>query len=131
VTVELLHPQGEPHNLCDKIVPGDAGTCDLSAAEPNAPIASRPLFETDEIRIDEVVVRGQGEIKDTPHALPGLLIAVSGAPIKVAGLPGVATQMLHAGETLWLPAAGAPKFTLLEGSETKLLLISFKDGAAH
>jgi hypothetical protein len=133
VTIELLHPQGEPRNLCEKIVPGDAGTCDLSAAQRNAPIATRPLLETDEIRIDEVVVRkngNSGDIADKPHTLPGLLVAVSGAPIKIAGVSGpAAAEFLHSGESVWLASGRAPKFTLADGTESKLMLISFKDGA--
>src|SRR5271165_7414871 len=103
VTIELLHPQGEPRNLCEKIVPGDVGSCDLSGDQPSAAIATRPLFETDEVRVDSVVVRRAGDIVDKPHALRGLLIAVSGTPVQVARVPGVMTQVLHAGEMLWLP----------------------------
>jgi hypothetical protein len=130
VTIELLHPQGEPHNLCEKIVPGDLGQCDLSAAASDAPISTRPLFETNEIRVDSVTVRRDGDQMDKPHALPGLLVAVSGAPIKVARIPGVPTQILHPGEMVWLPLQGEPKFTVDEGPESRLILISFKDGAA-
>ncbi len=129
VTIELLRPQGEPRNLCDKIVPGDAGACDLNG-EPNTSIATRPLFETDEVRVSSVVVRRDGDVMDQPHALPGLLVDVSGAPIQVARVPGVPTRVLHAGEMLWLPLASAPKFTVEDGPEARLVLISFKDGAS-
>ena len=129
VTVELLRPQGEPKNLCEKIVPGDAGTCDLSGYVADAPIGVRPLLETDEIRVSEVVVR-KGDATDKPHAQPGLLVAVSAAPIKVSHVAGAATQTLHAGEIIWLPAGAEPKFTVEQGLEVRLLLISFKDAAA-
>jgi quercetin dioxygenase-like cupin family protein len=129
VTIELLRPQGEPRNLCEKIVPGDAGTCDLSGYAADAPIAVRPLLETDEIRVSEVVVR-KGDATDKPHAQPGLLVAVSAAPITVAHVAGAATQTLHAGEIIWLPAGAVPKFTVAEGLESRLLLISFKEAAA-
>jgi len=129
LTIELLHPQSEARNLCDKIVPGDLGACDLSADAPNAAIATRPLFETDEMRVSSVVVRRDGDVMDKPHALPGLLVAVSGAPIQVARIPGVPTRTLHAGEMLWLPLAAEPKFTVEDGPEARLILISFKDGA--
>src|SRR5271154_3491780 len=128
VTVELLRPQGEPKNRCEKIVPGDAGTCDLSGYVADAPIGVRPLLETDEIRVSEVVVR-KGDATDKPHAQPGLLVAVSAAPIKVSHVAGAATQTLHAGEIIWLPAGAEPKFTVDEGPDVRLLLISFKDVA--
>src|SRR5277367_861433 len=57
VTIELLHPQGEPHNLCEKIVPGDVGACDFLREDANAPIATRALFETEEARVYAVTVR--------------------------------------------------------------------------
>jgi hypothetical protein len=127
ITVELLHAQGEPRNLCDKIVPSDLGACDLGADQPNAPIGTRPLLETDEIRVEAITVRRNGDIMDKPHPRPGLLMAVSGAPIKVARIPGVMTQTLHAGEMMWLPLAAEPKFTVEDGPEARLVLISFKD----
>jgi hypothetical protein len=127
ITVELLHAQGEPRNLCDKIVPSDLGACAPGGDEPNAPIGTRPLMETDEIRVDAITVRRNGEVMDKPHARPGLLMAVSGAPIKVARIPGVTTQTLHAGEMMWLPSAAEPKFTVEDGPEARLVLISFKD----
>ena len=128
VTIELLHPQGEPRNLCDKILPSDLGACDLSGDVAGQAIATRPLLETGEVRVSSVVVRRDGDIMDKPHALPGLLIAVSGAAIQVARVPGVPTRTLHAGEVLWLPLGAEPKFTVTEGPEARLLLISFKDG---
>lgn len=128
VTVELLHPQGEPRNLCDKIIPGDAGTCDLTGDAANAAIATRPLFETDEIRVYTVTVRKGSDIADKPHPQPGLLVASSGAAIKVTHVAGVAAQTLHAGEMLWLPLGAEPKFTVEDGSEARLMLIAFKDG---
>jgi quercetin dioxygenase-like cupin family protein len=132
LTIELLHPQGEPRNLCDKIVPGDLGTCDVSGDAASAAIATRPLFETDEIRVFRVVVR-KGDVTDKPRTQPGLLLAVSGAAIKVAHVPGASTRTLHAGEIIWLPVGAKPKFTVADGPEARLVLISFKDaaGAAH
>lgn len=128
LTIELLHPQGEPRNLCEKIVPGDLGACDASADAPGAPLSTRPLFETDEVRVSSVVVRKNGDVVDKAHATPGLLVAVSRAPIQVAGVPGAPTRTLHAGDVLWLSLAAAPKFNVADGSEARLILISFKDG---
>ncbi len=127
VTVELLHPQGEPRNLCEKVVPGELGVCDLSGDQAGAQIATRPVMETDKIRVDQVTVRRDGDIMDKPHTQAGLLIAVSGAPIKIARIPGVMTQTLHSGEMVWLPLNAQPKFTVEEGPEARLILISFKD----
>jgi quercetin dioxygenase-like cupin family protein len=127
VTVELLHPQGEPRNLCDAIVAGNVGSCDgLRSDAANPAMDIRPQLETDEIRVSGVVVR-KGDVTDKPHAQPGLLVAVSGAAIIVTQIPGVAAKTLHAGEMIWLPAGAAPKFAVEDGAETRLMLISFKD----
>jgi hypothetical protein len=125
VTVELLAAQTNPHNLCGKILPGDVGECDLSRDDATAPIRTRPLMETDQIRVDSVTVQ-RGEFMDAGHPQPGLLIDVSGAPIKVARVPGRSTEILHAGEMIWLPVTGEPKFTVEDGTESRLILITFK-----
>jgi quercetin dioxygenase-like cupin family protein len=114
--------------LCDKIIPGDAGTCDLTGDAANAAVATRPLFETDEIRVYAVTVRRGSDLADKPHPQPGLLVATSGAAIKVTHVAGAAAQTLHAGEMLWLPLGAEPKFTVEDGSEARLMLIAFKDG---
>src|SRR6266436_2668806 len=59
VTIELLHPQGEPRNLCDKVVDGPVLTCtgEVKGLPANSPLGALPKlgigprrsFETDEI----------------------------------------------------------------------------------
>jgi hypothetical protein len=129
VTVELLAAQTNPRNLCEKIVPGDVGECDLSRDETTAPIRTRPLVETDQIRIDSVTVQ-RGEIMDASHPQPGLLIDVSGAPIQVARVPGRSTETLHSGEMIWLPVSSEPKFTVADGTESWMILVTFKKSGA-
>src|SRR5467141_1479059 len=61
VTIELLHPQGEPKNLCDKVVDGPVLSCTgevkgVSAGSPlrllpKLGIGPRRSFETDEIAV--------------------------------------------------------------------------------
>jgi hypothetical protein len=128
VTVELVGNQGEPRNLCEKVVAGDAGKCDLSRDDATAAIRTRPVMETDGV-LAEAVTAKRGEHMDAPHAQPGLLIAVGGAPIKVGGVPGRNQETLHSGEMIWLPVSAQPKFIVEDGPESRLLLITFKEGA--
>jgi hypothetical protein len=129
VTVELVGNQGEPHNLCEKVVAGDLGKCDLSRDEVTAAIRTKPVLETDGVLVEAVIAQ-RGEHMDVPLARAGLLIVVSGAPLKVAGVPGGNQETLHSGELIWLPARAQPKFIVEDGPESRLLLITFKEGAA-
>jgi hypothetical protein len=127
VTVELVGDQGEPRNLCEKVLAGNAGDCDLSRDNAAAPIRIRPAMETGGTLVESLIV-GRGDSVDSRHERPGLLIAVSGAPIKisgVAGTSGATSQMLNVGDVLWLPAGTAPRFAV-DGPESRLLLISPK-----
>ncbi len=65
VTIELVHPQGTPKNLCKEVLPGAPLNCPEAPAaavengkgkkgqpEPKATAEDVPCFETDEIRAD-------------------------------------------------------------------------------
>ena len=127
VTIELLKPQVEPHNLCEKIVPGDAGPCDLSHAAPSGGIIIRPLMETDEFRVDSFEVH-RGEIVDTPHSVQGLLVNVGAPPVRIVRVPapGRLATTLNAGDVLWLPTNAQPEFIVKDFPLARLLLLSFK-----
>jgi hypothetical protein len=129
VTVELVGNQGEPRNLCERVVAGDRGKCDLSRDEATAPIRTRPIMETDGVLVESVTAQ-RGEHMDVSHAQPGLLVAVSGAPIKVVRAPGRNQETLHPGQVVWLPVSAQPQFIVEDGPESRLLLITFKEGAA-
>src|SRR6266481_9565847 len=47
VTIELLHPQGEPKNLCDKVVDGPVMDCSGPPIRriPNFPDKGLPMFQ--------------------------------------------------------------------------------------
>src|SRR6202007_884801 len=48
VTIELLHPQAGVHNLCEKIVPGDLGSCQPVR---NPSMVGKPYFESEELQV--------------------------------------------------------------------------------
>jgi quercetin dioxygenase-like cupin family protein len=125
VTIELLHPQGEPRNDCEKIIPGEVGSCDLSHAAPSGPIVIRPLMETDEVDVESFDIK-QGKIIDNSHSLPGLLVNVGAAPVRINYVPGQLGKTLRAGEVVWLAAGAKPEFLVKDFLEAKLLLLTFK-----
>lgn len=130
VTIELLKPQGEPHNACEKVIPGEAGPCDLSHAAPSGPIVIRPLMETDDVRVDSFNVK-RGEIIDNLHSSPGLLVDLGAAPVRIVHVPGQLGKTLIAGEVVWLAPGAQPEFTVKDFPEAHLLLLTFRDKAAH
>ena len=138
VTVELVHPQGTTRNLCKEVLRGEPTQC-----PPPAEVASTkstkkgaaeaaddemPLFETDELRVEQ---RKVAEGKDYVEASPkvhALLVALTDANLD-ANLGGEHVDFLHGGEVLWLPAGVPRRIVDFLGTHSSFLLISFKDGA--
>jgi hypothetical protein len=87
-----------------------------------------PLFETDELRVEQ---RKVAEGKDYVEASPkvhALLVALTDANLD-ANLGGEHVDFLHGGEVLWLPAGVPRRIVDFLGTHSSFLLISFKDGA--
>jgi hypothetical protein len=126
IDVELLQSQGQPRNLCDKVVSQDFGQCDLSRADQSEGMSITPSFETDAVRVDRLQLK-RGETHDEIHDHPGLLIMISGATVAVSRIPGVMTQFLKPGDSLWIPLGGQPKFNIDDGADAQLLLLTFKN----
>jgi hypothetical protein len=125
VTIELLKPQGMPRNDCETVISGDVGPCDLSHAAPSSAIVIRPLMETGEMRVDSFDVK-QGKIIDSSHSLPGLLVNVGAAPVRIDYVPGQLGKTLRAGEVVWLAPGAKPEFLVKDFLEARLLLLTFK-----
>jgi hypothetical protein len=125
VTIELLKPQGVPRNDCETVIAGDIGPCDLSHAAPSGAIVIRPLMGTGEMRVDSFNVK-QGRIIDRPHSLPGLLVSVGAAPVRIDHVPGQLGKTLRAGEVVWLASGAKPEFLVKDFPEASLLLLTFK-----
>lgn len=128
VTIELLKPQGEPRNACTNIVPGDIGPCDLSHAAPSGAIVVRPLMETGEVRVDSFNVK-RGEIIDSAHSSPGLLIDIGAPPVRIVHAPGQLGKTLAAGDVVWLAPKAQPTFIVKDFPEAQFLLLTFKERA--
>ena len=134
ITVELVHPQAEPRNLGDKSSDRPLGSCPQStaAANSNEQIPGQqvvPCFETDELRLELVIVEGGKDYVQPSPGTAALLIAMSNANLDVS-LGGQHTAFLHVGDVLWLPPGTSRKVVDFLGIKSQFILISFKDSAA-
>jgi hypothetical protein len=141
VTIELVHPQGTPKNLCKDVLPGAPLDCpeqkaaeDKNKTKKGQPEASAttddvPYFETDEIRVDLHKVSSGNDYVDAAPKTDALLIALTGSNLD-ANLGGEHASFLHGGDVLWMPAGKHRRIVDFLGTRSSFLLTSFKDSAA-
>jgi len=128
VTVELLKPQGEPQNLCAKIVPGGAliaPSCPDASADPKKEPSSVPQFKTDEITAQLDSYGPTAQPVEIAARVPTLLVIASGSEIESAGT-AARKESLSAGSAIWLPAASRTIFSNQSGKPWTVLSLSFE-----
>jgi hypothetical protein len=139
VTIELLRPQGEPKNLCDKVVAGPTQTCtgEVKGLPANSPLRALPKlgtvprrsFETDEIEVASYSLSLVGTYNEDSKS-SRLLVAEDGPQLHVE-IAGESAKSLTNGETIWLEAGKQWKILLpRQNKPTRFLMIRFKDAAA-
>ncbi len=139
VTIELLHPQGEPHNLCEKIISGPLNDCpnsDVNKLSSDSPlrapvraIAMKRLFETNEIQLKSFSIALRENYSESSPQPARLLIVEDNSELQV-DLPGEPSKSLRSGEVLWLDAG--KKWTIITAGRKKrsrFLLLQFKASA--
>ena len=138
VTIELLRPQGEPRNLCEKIIDGplndcrSSGSSNLPADSPlralaRAAISQKRLFETEEILVTSNSISIQESYNESSAQPARLLVVEEGSELRV-DVPGESSKSLRGGEVLWLESG--TKWTIVTPGEhkiTRFLLVQFKD----
>jgi len=135
-TIELLHPQGEPRNLCQKITDGPLNDCPSVSADtplPATPLKSlaqameqKRLFETGEILVTSFSTALKEDYSEA-GSQPARLLAVELDSDVQVDVPGQPSKNLHGGEVLWLEAG--KKWRIVTPGEhkvTRFLLIQFK-----
>jgi hypothetical protein len=125
VTIELLHPQGEPKNLCDKVVPGDPGPC-FHERRLNS-YTNSPSFETDEIKVFSLEMQPKAGFQDVPET-DLLLVALDQAKLTVQ-IPGKPEIKLSGGNSLWLSRRTSQTIRNASDRPSRFLSITFKDSA--
>jgi hypothetical protein len=137
ITIELLKPQGEPRNICEKIIDGPVKECssDFSKVPPNSPLIAlaqamrqKGLMETGEILVTSFSIGLKQNYSETGSQPARLLVVGNNSDLQVETL-GEPSKAVHGGETLWLAAGKGWKIvTPGEHKVTRFLLIRFKDG---
>lgn len=136
VTVELLHPQGDPRNLCEKVIDGPLGACNEPAAsEPAAnsrasvtPFKARPLFETSEVRAVWSTLEARARYTQSNVKSAMLFVVANDSELQIE-FPGEPARSLHGGEALWLDAGGTATISCpLKQGASRYWVFFFKDG---
>jgi len=144
VTIELLHPQGEPRNLCEKIIDGPLNDCPSSgpgSVPEDSPLRAfvhatgpKKLFETEEVLISSHSTPIEQRYSESGPQAARLLVVEDNSDLEVV-LGGDPSKPVHSGEVLWLEAGKQWTIVTPGGHKvTRFLLIRFKDsavGAAH
>jgi hypothetical protein len=134
VTIELLHPQGEVHNLCEKIVEGELGECQPFQ---NRSMSGKAYFGTEEMAVFFGTLNPKSELSTIP-ILDHLLVAIDQVEIEVT-LPDLRsgahpgrgpTTRLGTGGVLWIPANRFDTIRNVRAQPSRYMYVSFKDSAA-
>jgi len=123
VTIELLRPQGEPKNRCDRVVPGEPGPC-THERRLNS-YTNSPSFETDEIDVYSVELQPKAGFRDIPET-DMLLVALDQAELTVQRT-GQTNVKLSGGSQLWLSRRTAQTIRNASDRPSRFLSIKFKD----
>jgi hypothetical protein len=135
VTIELLHPQGEPHNLCEKVIDGPLGACSEPApSEPPAnsaarvtPFKARPLFETSEVRAVSNTLEARSRYTHSNGKFAMLFVVANDSELQIE-FPGEPARSPHSGEVLWLDAGGTATISCpLKQGASRYWVFFFKD----
>lgn len=125
VTIELLKPQGEPQNVCAKVVPNaTSAPCPETPAGRENEIFGPPQFKTDEMTVRLGSHGPNGGVEVGPVQAT-LFVIVSGSEIQriVNGKP---EETLSAGSVVWLPPASNTTFANRSGKPWTVLSLSFE-----
>jgi hypothetical protein len=123
VTIELLHPQGEAHNTCGFVIPGQAAAvCD---PPPRSDWADTQ-FETSEATLDLVWLFANGKHTESASKLAFLVVGLAGPQVKISA-KGKSPKVLREGEVEWFDPGTAVQFSHAGTEVAKFLKLTFKD----
>ncbi len=129
MTVEFPRTQGNVRNLCEEIIEHDALNCLAGGTKKSAPSGYWlvPGFETDEARVSTVRIKPKGTF---PAQSGGdqLIFALTNSIVEVS-VGGQPHMTLHAMETAWIPSGASRSIHNAAKTESRVLLVEFKDSA--
>lgn len=133
VAIELLRPQGDPRNLCDKVVDGPLGHCDQpgnSRSEesvPGRPFIARPIFETDAVRAVSNSLGAKARYSNSPK-FAELFVVANDSELQI-DRSGEPSTILRGGEMVWLDAGQSATVSCpLDHGSSRYVVLFFKDG---
>jgi len=89
----------------------------------------KPLFETDEIVVESVVIAAGGSYTEIA-GLPARLLLVLDQSTLTVQSAGPPDKVLHAGEVIWIPAKAKPTFANATAFQScAFVLVEFLDSA--
>jgi hypothetical protein len=124
VTIELLHPQGEVHNLCRKIVEGDLGPCSKTDTGSSG-YTDEPLLETREFGVGLVTLQPGAKLVQRVQS-GCLYVSLDSAELQDA--PGKPAIKLQPGDRFWVPAATILKLQNTVSNKVRYLLLNVEYG---
>ena len=138
ITVELLKPQADPRNRCEKVIDGPLNDCESSGPSTvpaDSPlrtlvraIAIRPFFQTDEVLVTSFSISLKQNYAEADPQYPQLLVVEDGSELRVE-FAGGTSNALKGREVLWLEPG--KKWTILTPGGQKparFLLMEFREG---
>jgi quercetin dioxygenase-like cupin family protein len=126
VTIELLRPQENVRNRCEKVLNGELNDCPPSPPEGiSAPI---PLFETDEAIGLLFTLEANSRHVEEKMPNSALVVAFEGSDFSVKTGRKPPAEM-KAGGVFWLPAGETSTFTAAGKGQSRYMLILLKDSA--
>jgi hypothetical protein len=134
VTLELLHPQVNPRNLCEQVVPvvhTDCARAEVRARADYPGTAPLPLFETDELRVTLLTIAPHAIVRIAPFANPPLLVAVdptdgTAVTCDSAPEPGPGSPAVRSGFVVTMPKSAACTVRNTGRSPSRFLSLAFK-----
>ena len=123
VTIELLKPQGEAHNECGFVIPGQgAAICD----PPFVSDWANTQFETEEAKLDLVWLFRNGKHTETASKLAFLVVGL-GSPHVKFDAKGKSPKTLREGEMEWFDPGSIVQFSCEGCPSAQFLKLTFKD----
>ena len=127
VTIELLKPQGEVQNLCERVVP-EAGTGPCKKTTPERGYSIEPLFETEAMEADLIRLEPAAKQSGIAPKIGMLVVALNESQVRVA-VEGKSAETRNAGEVAWLDSGTQDTISNPQKKGSSLLVLNFKDGS--
>jgi hypothetical protein len=137
VTIELLHSQNNPRNLCEQVFEDKETNCVAATAgvvKESAGVSLQPLFETDEIRFDLLTVDKGKEVTINGSKTSPLVIAleqtVSKATTRGTGETALSSREFKDGSVTSSQPNETMKLRNTGTTRARFLVFEFKPGAS-